>query len=83
MADEPSGSFKRRIARLIVAGRFVRANREVQRWNKDKDKKIRLFPDQLDQLEWAERLLRDYAAKTTGAGNRSSDDGEHEEGSNA
>lgn len=66
--NEPSGSFKRRIARLIVAGRFVRANREVQRWNKDKEKKIRLFPDQLDQLEWAERLLRDYAANNVSKG---------------
>lgn len=50
-------SFQRKIARLIINGRFQRAAREVARYNSGKAEKVSLFLDRYEQLKWAEKVL--------------------------
>lgn len=56
--SEISFRFQHKIAKLIVAGRFQRAAREVARYNSGKSQgRVHLFLDRYEQLKWAEKLL--------------------------
>lgn len=55
--ERPSEYFKRKVAALILKGRFGRAQREVHRFNAGKRDKVRLLPTKEEQIRWAEMVF--------------------------
>ena len=49
--------FRRKIAGLIIKGRYGRVQREMQRFNQGRQTKMKLLPTQEEQLAWAHAVL--------------------------
>lgn len=58
--EKPTKYFERKIAGLILKGRFSRAQREIQRWNHGNRAHVKLLP--YDQaVAWAKTVLENPA----------------------